>query len=195
VAPAQRRKVALAGAATLVVGDRVVQVAADSGSAAARETAGSLADLHQGAQQARRPVPRGLAAVAARAPFQAGEREAGEPGRVIPGLTRRPRPDRPQAWATARPSEPVSVTHQRAVAPAASLAARSRHVSASKGPSPAISPGLSDASSQADIGIVRFTEPDRPRPTDWSRGAGQLDGDSCTAGWSVSGSLPVSRAI
>src|SRR5690348_2739510 len=49
-------------------------------------------------------------------------------------------PWRAQAWATARPSASVKVTHHRVRSFAASQAAISRQVSASAGPCPATSP-------------------------------------------------------
>src|SRR6516225_8944638 len=66
----QRSQIALAGAATEVVGHRVVLVTSGGGAQAAGKRAGGLPDLDQVAQGGGRPVSGRLPGVAARIPLQ-----------------------------------------------------------------------------------------------------------------------------
>jgi len=83
-------------------------------------------------------------------------------------------------WATARPSDPVTVTHHlvaglRAKAPASALES-----AASSGPNPATSPGESDQPSHVESGNTRFTDPRNAGP---GARLGREAGAGPDAGW------------
>src|ERR1700681_2212007 len=82
---------------------------------------------------------------------------------------------RAQPWATARPWGSVRVMHHRVAGLAASVSARSRQVSASVGPIPGMSPGLSVRPSQVVAGMVRWTAPPSRGPAAPGPGPGPPD--------------------
>src|SRR5258707_15108278 len=89
--PAQRRQIALAGGAALVIGEGVVQVAAGGGATASGEGAGPLPGADQVLEPVRRLVSGSLAAVAAGPAFEPVEPQPGQP---VPAASRLARPAR-----------------------------------------------------------------------------------------------------
>src|SRR5580704_4138486 len=106
-----------------------------------------------------------------------------------------PGPARGQPWATARPEGSVRVMHHRVAGLAARVPARSRQVSASVGPMPGMSPGLSVRPSQAVAGMVRCTVPPSLGPVSPGQGAVVPPGAGPTGtGWAGAGVAGARRA-
>src|SRR5258706_16445533 len=82
--PAQRRQIALAGGAALVIGEGVVQVAACGGTPASGEGAGPLPGADQVLEPVRRLVSRALAEGAAGPAFEPVEPQPGQPRPAAP---------------------------------------------------------------------------------------------------------------
>ena len=145
VVAAEGREVAFAGAAALVPGGGVVQVASGCGAAAAGRGARGVAGADQVLEGAAGVVADLAVGVVAGTAGDGGQRGGEDPGGPVPGVWCRVvrcrvvrcrvggwRPGR-QAWAAAVPSGFRAVMHQRVRGCRAAAAARSRASSPSRG--------------------------------------------------------------
>src|SRR5262245_29980785 len=110
VPSAERRQIALASHAALVIRSRVVEVATSGGSAAAGEAAGPVPDLDDRAQLARWVVAGNLPRVAANATLKPCESQLCEPNGMAAGrpraISRASVTDRPSVRAGERHAPP-----------------------------------------------------------------------------------------